>query len=206
MNGRLRFAVRKKHILWYVQLSQFELLTLLRDLSVLYFLVFCMEADVLLKIHACEFYSVMSWVLCWIYYFLHHQSQHLTTALTMPRQYASKGLMILHHDSICSLSDHLNRTCMHGYSNFFSCHSSRLQTDGHLSIPSVWFSVVLGILSMSVETCVFTVSGSSEEFLEVLTGVPGAVLVLDDAGVGVWVDASLDVQNLTGSARCSKLT
>jgi len=38
---------------------------------------------------------------------------------------------------------------------------------------------------MSVETCVFSVSGSSEEFLEVLTGVPGAVLVLDDVGVGV---------------------
>jgi len=38
---------------------------------------------------------------------------------------------------------------------------------------------------MLADTCVFSVSGSSEEFLEVLTGVPGAVLVLDDVGVGV---------------------
>ena len=42
---------------------QFELLTVLQDLSVLYFLVFCMQANVLLKIHAYEFYSVMSLVL-----------------------------------------------------------------------------------------------------------------------------------------------
>jgi len=118
--AKTRCRLCEKHILWYVQLSQFELLTLLQDLFVLYFLVFCMQADVLLKIHAHKFYSVMSWVLCWIYYFLRHQSQHFTTALTMPRQFASKGLMILHHDSIHSLSDHLNRRTMDTVTSFLA--------------------------------------------------------------------------------------